>query len=80
MQATEIEKVVKGVIANKLGINESEITLESNLVNDLGADSLDVVEVSMAMEREFNLNFSEKDTENIATVGDIVNLIVSKQA
>lgn len=72
------ENVVKSIIANKIGISENEIQNESNLANDLGADSLDVVEISMALEREFNVTFSDEDTSKIETVGDVINLINSK--
>ncbi|MCF0200055.1 MAG: acyl carrier protein [Bacteroidales bacterium] len=72
------ENVVKSIIANKIGVSESEINNDSNLANDLGADSLDVVEISMALEREFNVTFTDEDTSKIATFGDIINLINSK--
>jgi len=72
--ATTQDKV-KSIIASKLGIDESEITPEKSLVNDLGADSLDVVELSMELEREFNLKFEDSDTEKIQTVADLFKLI-----
>ena len=56
-------------------IEESEITPEKSLVNDLGADSLDVVELSMELEREFNLKFEDSDTEKIQSVDDLYKLI-----
>ena len=58
-----------------MGLDESEITPEKNLSNDLGADSLDVVELSMELEREFNLKFEDADTEKIETVADLYKLI-----
>ena len=70
-----IQDKVRSIIASKLGIDESEITPEKSLVNDLGADSLDVVELSMELEREFNLKFEDSDTEKIQTVTDLYNLI-----
>ena len=70
-----IQDKVKSIIASKLGIDESEITPEKSLVNDLGADSLDVVELSMELEREFNLKFEDSDTEKIQTVNDLFKLI-----
>ena len=72
--ATTQDKV-KSIIASKLGIDESEITPEKSLVNDLGADSLDVVELSMDLEREFNLKFEDSDTEKIQSVEDLYKLI-----
>ena len=72
--ATTQDKV-RSIIASKLGIEESEITPEKSLVNDLGADSLDVVELSMELEREFNLKFEDSDTEKIQSVADLYNLI-----
>lgn len=70
-----IQDRVKSIIATKLGIAESEVTPEKNLANDLGADSLDVVELSMELEREFNVKFDDADTEKIQTVADLYNLI-----
>ena len=70
-----LQDKIKSIIATKLGIDESEITPEKNLTNDLGADSLDVVELSMELEREFNLKFEDNDTEKIQTVEDLYKLI-----
>lgn len=70
-----IQDKVKSIIASKLGLDENEITPEKNLTNDLGADSLDVVELSMDLEREFNLKFEDADTEKIQTVADLYKLI-----
>ena len=63
------------MIAQKLSLDENEITPEKSLKNDLGADSLDIVEVSMMLEREFNVKFSEEDMANVKTVGDLYQLI-----
>ena len=70
-----IQDRVRSIVASKLGITEDEITPDKNLTNDLGADSLDVVELSMDMEREFNLKFEDADTEKIQTVADLYKLI-----
>ena len=70
-----IQDKVRSIIASKLGLSEDEITPEKNLSNDLGADSLDVVELSMDLEREFNLKFEDSDTEKIQTVEDLYKLI-----
>ena len=72
--ATKLEKT-RALIAQKLSLDESEITPEKSLKNDLGADSLDVVEVSLMLEEEFNVKFSESETEKIQTVGDLYHLI-----
>ena len=70
-----IQDKIRSIIASKLGLDENEITPEKNLTNDLGADSLDVVELSMDLEREFNLKFEDADTEKIQTVADLYKLI-----
>ena len=70
-----IQDKARAFIATKLNVSESEITPEKNLFNDLGADSLDVVELLMILEREFNVKFSEEETANIKTVGDVYALI-----
>ena len=70
-----IQDKVRSIIASKLSLNEDEITPEKNLANDFGADSLDVVELSMELEREFNLKFEDSDTEKIQTVADLYELI-----
>lgn len=70
-----LQDKIRSIIASKLGLDESEITPEKNLTNDLGADSLDVVELSMELEREFNLKFEDSDTEKIQTVADLYKLI-----
>ena len=72
--ATKLEKT-RALIAQKLNLDESEIEPEKSLTNDLGADSLDVVEVAMMLEREFNVKFDESETEKIQTVGDVYALI-----
>ncbi|MBQ7794814.1 MAG: acyl carrier protein [Clostridia bacterium] len=70
----EFEKV-KGVIVDQLGVDESDVTMEANFVDDLGADSLDIVELIMGLETEFDLEIPDEDAEKIATVGDAVNYI-----
>ena len=70
-----IQDKTRALIASKLKISESEITPEKNFFNDLGADSLDFVEISMMLEREFNVKFTEEDTSKIKTVGDVYKLI-----
>ena len=70
-----IQDKTRALISSKLKVSESEITEDKNLFNDLGADSLDFVELSMNLEREFNLKFNEEDTKKIKTVGDVYHLI-----
>ena len=70
-----IQDKTRALISSKMKIDESEITVEKHLFNDLGADSLDFVELSMTLEREFNVKFSEEDMANVKTVGDLYKLI-----
>lgn len=69
------ENLVKNIIANKIGVSENEITNATKLVADLGADSLDVVEISMALERELNVTLSDEETAKAVTVGDVISLL-----
>lgn len=66
---------VKSIIADQLGVDEEEITMESSFVDDLGADSLDIVELIMALESEFDIEFPDEDAEKVVTVGDVVDYI-----
>ena len=70
-----IQDKTRALISSKMKIDESEITEDKHLFNDLGADSLDFVELSMTLEREFNVKFSEEDMANVKTVGDLYKLI-----
>jgi acyl carrier protein len=70
----EFERV-KSVIVDQLGADESAITLESSFVDDLGADSLDIVELIMGLETEFDIEIPDEQAEKISTVGDAVNYI-----
>jgi len=71
----DIEKRVKEIIVEQLGVNEGEVSLEAKFVDDLGADSLDLVELVMALEEEYNIEISDEDAEKILTVGDAVEYI-----
>ena len=66
---------IKELLSNQLGVSKDTITAESEIVKDLGADSLDVVEMLMTLEEEYSVSVSEEDAMNIKTVGDIVKLI-----
>ena len=66
---------VKALIVEKLGVDEKDVTPEASFTNDLGADSLDIVELIMDLEKEFDVTIPETEAENIATVGDAINYI-----
>lgn len=72
---SDIKEKVIAIIVDKLGVDESEISLESSFTNDLGADSLDTVELIMEFEKEFNIAIPDDQAENIATVGEAVKYI-----
>lgn len=76
----DIEAKVKEIIVNKLGVDDGQITPEASFTNDLGADSLDTVELVMEFEKAFNLQIPDEDAEKIGTVGDAVKYIKSKSA
>ena len=75
MTATNVETKVKGIIAEQLGVSEEEIKITSSFIEDLGADSLDIVELVMAMEEEFEVEIPDEEAETIKTVQDAVNYI-----
>lgn len=70
---------VKKIIVDRLGVEESQVTLDATFKDDLGADSLDVVELVMELEDEFGITISDEDSEKIVTVGDAIEYIKSKQ-
>ncbi|MCK9561460.1 MAG: acyl carrier protein [Bacteroidales bacterium] len=72
---SEIASKVQAIIVDKLGVDESEVTPEANFTNDLGADSLDTVELIMEFEKEFNIAIPDEQAEGIATVGDAISYI-----
>jgi acyl carrier protein len=76
--ASDVESKVKEIIINKLGVEESQITPAASFINDLGADSLDTVELIMEFEKTFNLTIDDTDAEKIQTVGDAVTYLSSK--
>ena len=69
---SEIASKVKKIIVDKLGVDESEVTPEASFTNDLGADSLDTVELIMEFEKEFNLSIPDEQAETITTVGQAI--------
>ena len=77
--AALLEKV-KGIIVEQLGVDESEVTPEAHFIDDLGADSLDTVELVMALEEEFGVEISDEDAEKIQTVGDVIKYIEEHQS
>ncbi len=70
----EFERV-KNVIVDQLGVDEAEVTMEASFVEDLGADSLDIVELIMGLESEFDIEIPDSEAEKISTVGDAVNYL-----
>jgi len=76
----DIEAKVKEIIMNKLGVEDGQVTSQASFTNDLGADSLDTVELVMEFEKAFNMQIPDEDAEKISTVGDAVNYIKQKSA
>jgi acyl carrier protein len=73
--ANDIEDTVKSIIVEKLGVDESDVTSDASFTNDLGADSLDTVELIMEFEKEFDLTIPDEEAEEIATVGDAIQYL-----
>ena len=73
--ANDIEETVKSIIVEKLGVDESDVTSDASITNDLGADSLDTVELIMEFEKEFDMTIPDEDAEKIATVGDAIDYV-----
>ncbi len=72
---SEIANRVKKIIVDKLGVDESEVNPEASFTNDLGADSLDTVELMMEFEKEFNISIPDDQAENISTVGQAISYL-----
>ena len=70
---------IREILCEQLELEESEVTMESNIEQDLGADSLDLVDLVMTLEEEFDLEVSDEDVESIKTVGDMVNYIEDRK-
>ena len=73
-----VERRVIEIIVEQLGVSEEEVTLEASFIEDLGADSLDLVELIMAMEEEFGIEISDEDAEKIQTVGEAIEYLKKK--
>lgn len=78
MTNAEIEVKVKQAVVDKLGVEESKVTTDASFINDLGADSLDTVELVMKFEEEFDIKIPDEDAEKIQKVGDAVTYIAGK--
>ncbi|MBI3143108.1 MAG: acyl carrier protein [Bacteroidetes bacterium] len=77
---SDVAAKVKAIIVEKLGVDESEVTTEASFTNDLGADSLDTVELIMEFEKSFNVSIPDEDAENIQTVGEAIKYLTEKTA
>ena len=75
MSSEEILEKVKGIIVEQLGVADTAVTMEASFIDDLGADSLDIVELVMAIEEEFDIEIPYSDAEKVVTVGDVVDYI-----
>ncbi len=76
----EITERVKSIIVDQLGVSMEEVTPEASFIEDLGADSLDIVELIMALEEEYNIEIPDEDAEKIQTVNDVTSYIIAKHA
>jgi acyl carrier protein len=74
---SDVTTKVKAIIVDKLGVDEAEVTNEASFTNDLGADSLDTVELIMELEKEFDIQIPDDEAEGIATVGDAIKFVES---
>ena len=75
VSSEEVFEKVKGIIVEQLGVADTSVTLEASFIDDLGADSLDIVELVMALEEEFDIEIPDADAEKVVTVGDVVDYI-----
>ena len=75
METEEIFEKVKGIIVEQLGVAETAVNMEASFIDDLGADSLDIVELIMALEEAFDIEIPDADAEKVVTVGDVVEYI-----
>ena len=75
MSSEEVFDKVKDIIVEQLGVSDTAVTMEASFIDDLGADSLDIVELIMALEEEFDMEIPDADAEKVVTVGDVVDYI-----
>ena len=75
MSSEEILEKVKAIIVEQLGVTDTSVTMEASFIDDLGADSLDIVELVMAIEEEFDIEIPDSDAEKVVSVGDVVEYI-----
>lgn len=75
MGSDELFEKIKGIIVDQLGVTDTSVTMEASFIDDLGADSLDIVELIMALEEEFDMEIPDADAEKVVTVGDVVDYI-----
>jgi len=75
MSSEEVFDKVKEIIVEQLGVVDTSVTMEASFIDDLGADSLDIVELIMALEEEFDIEIPDSDAEKVVTVGDVVDYI-----
>ena len=75
MSSEEVFEKVKNIIVEQLGVSETAVTAEASFIDDLGADSLDIVELVMALEEEFDIEIPDTDAEKVVTVQDVVDYI-----
>ncbi len=78
--ADEIAERIKAIIVEQLGVGLEEVTPEASFIEDLGADSLDIVELIMALEEEYDMEIPDEDAEKIQTVQDVINYVQGKNA
>lgn len=78
--AEEIEEKIKGIIVEQLGVSIEEVTPEASFIEDLGADSLDIVELIMALEEEYDIEIPDEDAEKIQTVKDVSSYVKNTQS
>lgn len=78
MMTTTVQPKVKEVIVDQLGVDPERVKMEASFIDDLGADSLDIVELVMAMEEEFGIEIPDEDAEKLKTVSDVCNYLQAK--